>query len=229
VEALSAAPGLLLVTRFDRLVAYESEFQPPPGGIDSAVTPSDIAHGRRVVLGGVVGPDARAKVKRVRFQSDRAPFGRFGRGPQAAVAPDGYFETKARPDRNTRYRATAPGATSSKTFVAYVYPRASFRARPSGRRVAVTVSLRTAADVRLAGRRAFVYYGRGSGSTMRRIGSTRLRGAGRGRASGTFTFSGIRSPGARDFVVSCVPGQAKLGLGRNDNFARRCGRSTNRF
>jgi hypothetical protein len=155
---------------------------------------------------------------------DRAPFGRRWRRDGAlTMRPDGGFTGVGRPQRNTRIRVRVGGVVARAGTV-YVYPRVKFRIRGvSPSHFSIRVRVRGPRGVRLGGRRAVIYLGRRSVKRLYRIASARLRRTGRGRATASVTRRRLRRVGRRDFVVMCVPRQHRLGMGRADVLARRCG------
>jgi hypothetical protein len=221
IPATAAGPGLLLVSSGTSVSAYESVFKPAPNGIDIGADRFDAPAGGRVAIGGVLGSSLRGRQPPVVIQAGRWRRGRFGRVGQVQPERDGYFSAAGQLRRNTRYRATAAGATS-RSITIYAYPRFGFgRARPAGRKIRVTMRVR-APGVRFGGRRLFLYYDRrGDNRGLRRLAGGRLRG--RSRARAILRFRPLRRAGRRDVVLACVRGQLKMRLGRPSPLTRRCG------
>lgn len=222
---LSAAPGLLLVTTPSRIVAYQSVYRPAPRGVAWNATTSDVAYRSPFGVQGVIGAALRGPGARVRIDYDGYPYGGWSQVTVRRVEPDGFFAATIRQSVNTRYRIVAGGARS-RSLTVYAFPRLHVAFHRAGANaIRLVFGLTTARDVRLAGRRAFVYLGRVRARRFDRLGSTRLQARGSGRTAGLVKFPAIRSVGSRDFVTVCVPRQYRLGLGRRDRLARSCGRA----
>lgn len=228
---LGAAPDLLLVARGKSLTAYENAFTPPPGGIDVGATDFDPFIGQTLEVGGLLGRDLRARVPQVVIEGDRAPFGkRFRRLARARPNEDGFFTASLKPDRNLRVRVRA-GSVRSQTMRIAVIPRYRFAFRAlgtTGRRVRVRFTIRGPRDVRLTGRRAYVYLGRMARRRYQRLGASRVRTVRRGRSAGAITIPLVTS-GEKDIITLCIPGQVRLGLGPADVLTRRCGARSVRY
>ena len=78
--------------------------------------------------------------------------------------------------------------------------------------------------MRAGGRRLFAYVGRRSTRRYERLGSARLRRAGRGRFVATMRFRRPSRTGRRDVLAVCVRGLARAGWGYPDAFERGCGK-----
>ena len=223
---LTAAPGVLIVNGRGRMTAYESFFSPPPGGIEVAVARIDVLTGATVRIAGQAGAERRTG--RVAIEVDRAGRGGYRTVARPAVRPDGSFSARVRADRNLRLRAVKDGVRARPVTV-FVYPRLRFRVRQAGGRAIATVTMTGARDVRLAGRRLVLYLGRRHAKRYQRLGSAQLRSAGRGKGIASVSFTPLRRVGGKDFLTACVPGQARLGLGRSYDLARHCGAASVRF
>jgi hypothetical protein len=84
--------------------------------------------------------------------------------------------------------------------------------------------MRADSHFRPAGRRLVFYFGRARDRRYVRLGSGRMRQAGRGVAKGSVGFRLLRRVRSKDTIAFCVRGLPRLGYGRNDGFQRRCGR-----
>jgi hypothetical protein len=227
---LAVAPGLLLVPTQHRLTALESVYRPNERGIAFGLSLADVRYRERTYPQGVVGTGLRTKGARVRLEWSEFPYRRWHRNVTTPVQDDGFFAFVSRDDVNTRFRVRSGGAVSA-VRTAYTWPRVSYKARrPAPNRIRLTIRMRTARRIRLAGRRATLYLGRGRTGSLTRLGSsTTLRGSGGGRGVGVVSFRALRHVGKRDFLTACVRGQARLGIGRANRFTRRCGARRIRF
>jgi outer membrane protein assembly factor BamB len=228
-DQVAVAPGLLLIPRGRRLVAFQSYFRPAPDGIAFAPGAFELEYGRRTFADGVIGANLRGPNAQVRIEWDEHPFRGFTRGASGTTAPDGYFDYTLKPDLNVRLRFRSGNAVSAVRTV-YVYPRTRFKfKRPSRNSVRALISFRNVGRVNLGGRRASLYIARIKQKRFDRLGSATVRRQGRGRSALTVGFRALRHVGKRDYLAVCVKGQARLGLGRPDRFTRGCGKRRIRF
>jgi outer membrane protein assembly factor BamB len=222
-DRVAIAPGLLLIPRGRRLVAFQSYFRPAPNGIAFEPYEFDLPWGHRTDVDGVIGANLRGPSARVRIEYDEHPFRGFTAGASGPTAPDGYFLWTVRPDLNLRLRFRSGNAVSAVRTV-YVYPRTRWKfRRPSRNRVRAVISFSNVRSVNLGGRRASLYVVRLKQRRFDRLGSSKVRRKGRGRSAVTIAFNALRHVGRRDYLAICVKGQTRLGLGRPDRFMRRCG------
>lgn len=167
---------------------------------------------------------------RTRLEVDRFPFGGGFRpqGRERDTRTDGRYVHSARVDRNTRVRVVTSDGRRSRTATIWTYPRIRFSVRQVAGRVRVRLRVRAGRDVRFGGRRTAFYIVRTRQRRLVRLDAARLGGR-RGRGRATFRFRPLDRVGRRDFVVACVRGAHRLGLGRADVLSRRCGARTLRF
>jgi outer membrane protein assembly factor BamB len=233
-----AAAGNTLVVAWDgRVTAYtpgpdapgvDDPDKPSGAGESLTLTPSRklTAFGHPVELtgkmegpnGGLSGP--------VEIQADPWPYGAWEHRKTVYSDTFGEFRTKVRPDRNTRYRAV-----HSETYPALVSPVRQvysdffehFTVRALGRRsVRVGITVRGPRDLRLAGRRIYVYHYRRHASFARRIGALRLHRHGRGAG----TRAVLHTPPLRrtDLFFTCLRERHDDGFGKPNKALARCGR-----
>lgn len=202
---LGAAPDLLLVAGGGRLTAFETLFTPGPRGIDVGITRRRPFVGQRIGVAGLLGSELRGRVPAVVVEGDRAPFGRrFRELGRVRSGEDGFFSGSLKPDRNVRLRVRA-GGTVTRPVTVWVLPRYAFRFRAVGHRVRIRFRVRGAHDVRLAGRRAYVYLGRMHARRYERLGSARMHRVARGRAAGAVLVRPPRNVGDRTSSRSASP------------------------
>ena len=224
--SLAVAPGLLLASGAGRLTAWESFYNPGPKAIEIGPRRGGAVSGTRSFVGGVVGSALRAGTATLEY--DEWPFGRWRRDARGTIAADGWIGFRVKVRRNIRFRIRAGGRRSNVATI-YAYPRIGYRFRAAGTRVMTIATVRHPRDMRLAGRRAVLYLGRRASRRYQRLGTVALQPAGRAASRASFVHPPPRNVGSRDFVVVCIPGQARLGLGPNVGLTRRCGRRSIRF
>jgi outer membrane protein assembly factor BamB len=226
--ALALAPGLLLVAAGNKLVAYDSLFRPKPEGIDLGADSFDVEYGVRNAVGGLLGTSLRTARRRVTLQWDEPPYGRWRKLATGGVDIDGWSAFNVRTEKNTRFRAVTPGGHVSDVVTVYTYPRFRIKvSRGKGRainHIQGAVRLTVARGTRLGGRRVFLYLNRVHRHYMSRLGSARLGATGPGRTRAVVPFHALSTFSNDDYFVVCVPRQWRLGLGRHDKTAARCGR-----
>lgn len=219
--SLVADDGVLVVPASGDLFALRSAIRPGPGTIGVRLSLTDFLIGGLTRLDGRLGDELAGE--RVQLEVDPYPYGRFRTAGSSSVDPgDRTFRfRRLRPDRNTRYRVRAVGApTASPVVKAYVVPRLRLSVRDTGRVFHARARVRGAAGVRLGGRRLVVYAARLRKRVYERLGSARLRPAGRSRASAVLSLRRVRF-GPGDRVAFCISGLR--GMGRSDRLTRRCG------
>ncbi len=133
--------------------------------------------GRRVRLRGRLARTVAAVGGvQVVVERDAWPFdGRWKRAAAGITAADGSFALRARPRRNTRYRALAAGLTSGAETV-WADLGVRFRRRNlGGRRFRETLLLSGPRSIRVRARRIHLYVVRAGATRARRRASPRLR------------------------------------------------------
>jgi outer membrane protein assembly factor BamB len=224
VSPLAVAPGLLLVPRGERLVAFESVYRPKPDGIAIALARNVLVYGKRTVAAGLLGRNLRGPHARVRLVWDLAPFGRFKKDKPGPPYADGFFTYNMHPARNLRFRFSSGGHASAVRRI-WVYPRVKYHfKRPLPNRIRATLTFRNARSIHLGGRPAALYLVRTKRRSFTLLAGARTVQRGRGFAAATFFFNAIRHVHKHDYLAVCVRGQTRLGLGRPDRFFRHCGR-----
>jgi outer membrane protein assembly factor BamB len=228
---LAAAPGMVLVGLPESLTAYESVYRPAPGGVAWAPERRFVEYRDWIGFEGVAGTALRAPGSRATLEFDEHPYGRWRRLTSAPLAPDGSFDGRMAPERNTRLRVRV-GAAASPPLTVYAYPRPTYRTR-RGRgaavnRITTTMTLRFDPALRLAGRRVYLYIGRVALNRLDRIAAATLRARGPGRAVAVFRFPALHRVGARDFADFCIPRLWRLGMGPYNSLTRRCGAARQR-
>lgn len=216
--AVSAGAGHVFVAAANRLIALEPVLKPPPDGADIAVTATDVLIGKRFKVAGNAGEAIRASTPKLDLLR--------GRRKQASnrVRGDGaaYFRLKVR--RNTKLAIGVPGGKRGTPLRVYAYPRFGFRFRALSPRAAVAiVSVKKAPARRIRGLRLFLYLNRDDRGNLRRIGSAKLRPAGKRVARARVRFRRLSDAGRNDRIFACVRGIERRGFGRRDVIARRCG------
>jgi outer membrane protein assembly factor BamB len=222
VTRLAVAPGLLIVARNGRVSAWSSVLRPAPRAVDTYAEPSDITSDASTSLVGVAGRELRTPGQQVVVEGAIGR-GRFGRISSLPLSPDGGFSAGVRLRRNARLRAIVGGVPSAPVRV-YVEPQVTIgKPRAASRRLLrVNVSVK-AVGARLAGRRFVLYLARDKARRLDRVATGRLRRSGKHRTRATLVFAPLRRVGKKDVLTFCIPGQAKLGLGRPSALNRRCG------
>lgn len=232
-----AAAGSSLVVSWDgRVTAFAPGADTP--GVDDPDKPSGAGakltlkasrkltvFGRALELSGrLEGPNGGFSGA-VEIQADPWPYGSFEH-LKTVPASYGDFKTTVRPDRNTLYRAvhtgTNPGLQSATREVfSDFFENFTVRAR-SRRSVLIQIAVAGPRDLKLAGRRIFVYHYRRHARAALRIGALRLRGNGRGARAKAV----LRTPSLRqsDLFFTCLRERRDDGFGRPNKSLRRCGR-----
>jgi hypothetical protein len=232
-----AAAGNSLVVSWDgRVTAYapgadtpgvDDPDKPSGAGVTLTLTPSDkqTVFGRPVVLTGKMESLNSGLSGPVEIQADPWPYGSWDH-LKTVHASYGDFTTRVRPDRNTRYRAvhtgTYPTLESAPREVFSDFAE-HFTIRALSRRsVRVRISVAGPPDLRLAGRRIFVYHYRRGARTALRIGAPRLRRQG----GGAHVKAVLRTPSLRqsDLFFTCLRERRNDGFGKPNKALRRCGR-----
>ncbi|MDQ3936370.1 MAG: PQQ-binding-like beta-propeller repeat protein, partial [Actinomycetota bacterium] len=220
----AGSPGVLVASGGQRLTAFRSLLRPDPGGIDAAVTVNDVLVGNEGEVAGAAGRTFRESRPILEVEADPYPYGRFRpAGRSGPVNADGTTFFHPRPTRNTRYRMRAQGVPgTTRAVTVYAYPRAGVKSRfVSGRHVRMTVRLRGGRDFRVGSRRFVLYLGRPYKRRYYRLGTARIRQAGRSSAVARVTFTFPREFSDLDVFAWCVPGLRAWG--RRDALSRRCG------
>jgi outer membrane protein assembly factor BamB len=157
-----------------------------------------------------------------------------GRGPWTAVRqsqplPDGRFAFEHRPRRNTSYRVVMTSARPVVSGAFRVLAGLTFGARyvlyPGG---TVIGRLRVSGprEVRLGGKRMYVYLFRRGARRVVRVASGRLRRSGRGRTFRARVRFRVSDPRRSDRLLACYRERRDDGFGRHDRSLRLCGRRT---
>jgi len=220
---ISAGAGRLLVAEAGRLTAFAPVLTPPPAGIAVAASGFDVPVGERISIVGGVGSELRDSRPAVTLTAN-PKISRTQQTVADQTLEDGTAYFRGRVRSNTRYTVRTGGASDS--FVAYAYPR--------GRITTVRGVSRTAAIVRgrfkdvvakrLRGERLVAYYGSPKGGRNTRLGTAKLRPAGKGAVEATVRFRIPRGLRPEDLITICIRDLPKLGYGRNVGLARRCGK-----
>jgi outer membrane protein assembly factor BamB len=227
---LAAAQGSIAVPVRDWLHVLGSALAPPPDGADIGVYDPYPVFGRRVKLAAAAGRNLRGSRPELLLQHDAYPYGRWRDGARVQARPDGVAEYRFAPTRNTRFRARTPSGAVSRETTAFVYPAVNFRFAAAGPRHArVSFSVRGPRDIRLGGRRIFLYLNRAKSTRLTRLASATLRATGRGRARAVGTFRRLNRLGRKDFFYYCIRDIERQGFGERDRFARTCGARSTRF
>ena len=145
------------------------------GGVQAALTldpdREDVLVGRRVTLSGTGAPGVAVAV-----DADPWPFdGRWKRLRGMTTAADGSFSVRARPQRNTRYRARAAGQTSPEAVVYADLGTRQARGSWGGRTFRSHLWIELPRAARLPTRRVHFYVVRAGRNVARHEGSARLR------------------------------------------------------
>lgn len=223
---LGAGAGMVVLPTNGGVVAYESVYRPAPSGIAWAPKEQYVEYRTPFRYEGVVGTDLRVPGGQVTLEYDQHPYGGWRPFGTASLAGDGFFSGVVRTSRNTRFRVRGGRAVGPPVTV-FTFPRLGLRPR-RGRGQAFntiieTVTLRFDPALRLAGRRLHLYLARADIDRLDRLGSATLRSRGRGRAVAVVRYPALRGLRPRDFVLPCIPGMWRLGLGPRDAVTRRCG------
>jgi outer membrane protein assembly factor BamB len=224
---LAAAQGTLVVPVRGTLHALGSLLSPPPRGVDAVALNPYTVFAQRFELAAGVGRELRDGRPRVRIEFDRYPYRRWTAGSAHQTRPEGVAYFDSRPTRNTRFRARLESDPRivSPTVYAYVYPRIGVSIRAvSASYARVAFRVRGPKEIRLGGKRIFLYLLRHGSSRLVRLAGATLRSTGRGRAAASARFRRYSGAHPADDVYYCVRGIENQGFGKRDRFARGCGR-----
>jgi hypothetical protein len=224
---LAVAPGLLLVATHAKVIAYESYFKPAADGIRMGYGGQEAVAGGKVFLGGVLGTRMRASKPAITFESAGWRGGTFRAFFHAPPTRDGGFAITTKIDRNVRLRAHLGNAVSN-VITAYAWPRVAYGKPHAAGRTHISIGMTVRSPgVSIKGQTLVMYFVRGRSRHYTRLGSGRLRGAGKGgRTRTTITFKGVNRASDDDYLVVCLPRGLKLGLGRPSKLTRSCGART---
>jgi outer membrane protein assembly factor BamB len=234
---LAAAGDTLVVSAQGRVVGYspgsdtpgvDDPDKPPANGGTITLKPSSrfTVYRRPVLLSGAMRNRNGGIEGRVEILSDPWPYGGFSHLRYVAADSLGEFRLTVRPARNTRYRAvfsgTNPGLASRLRQVYSDYDEHFTVIGLSPRRVRVRIRLEGPPDLRLAGRRIYVYFFRRHARASLKIGTLRLRRHGRSAR----VTAVLRTPPLRrsDLFYTCMRETKDDGFGRFDPRLRGCGR-----
>jgi outer membrane protein assembly factor BamB len=157
--------------------------------------------------------------RRTRVEADEQPFrGDFRTLVAGATDAAGKFGHRVRLTRNARIRVVADDGRTTASETVFVYPRMRLSITQRGGLVRARTRIGAPKDVRLSRRSAALYLGRRGSRRLRRLDAARVVGR---RA--TFVFAPLRRVSRRAFVVPCLRGAHRLGMGRADVLSRRCG------
>jgi outer membrane protein assembly factor BamB len=190
----------------------------------------DVLAGGRVTLGGTLaGTPAVAGVP-VAVDADPWPFdGRWRRARNTTTAADGSFSVRARPRRNTRYRALAAGLTSPVAVV-YADLRTSLRRSSwAGSTFRSHLTIRVPRGARLPTRRAHFYVSRAGRNVARHEGSARLRRVRPHVFKAVETLPWLAGPKRATDVLACYRERTPDAWGRVHGLDPKCGRQRLRF
>ncbi len=183
---------------------------------------SDVLAGRRVRLTGQLSNVPSVAGVGVRVEADAWPFdGRWERVADVTTGPDGSYALRARPLRNTRYRAQGGGLTSGAPTV-YAELTARFRRtdRP-GRAFREQVTISGPHGTKLRATREHFYVVRAHGRVARRQASVRLRRVRPGVYRAAATLRALRR--GRTTVLACYRERTPDPWGRARALDARCG------
>ena len=128
------------------------------------------------IVGSVRDGDQPQPGQPVELQADPYPFGRFTHAAFGMSGENGSYSFTVAPDRNTRYRVVATGATASLRVLVDEIVRVRTRPLPLGR-VRVSVRSRHPGDLRWGARRAYWFVSQGR-ERFRRLAITSTRQSG---------------------------------------------------
>lgn len=233
---MAAAGDTLVVASHGRVTAFAPGADTPgvddpdkPSGVglelSLAFKPKSTVFGRAVQLEGRFTGRGGGSDGKVELQADPWPYGTW-ENRRKVESFGGFIRTTVRPDRNTRYRlvldSTAPPVVSpTRQVFTNFFEHFTVRGR-SRRSVSVRITLRGPRDLKLAGRRIFVYHYRRHARSAVRIGALRLRR--RGRAA--FARGALHTPPLRssDLFFTCLREPRDDGFGKPARALRFCGR-----
>jgi outer membrane protein assembly factor BamB len=183
---------------------------------------SDVLAGRRVALSGRLSNVPSVAGVAVRVEADPWPFdGRWKHVADVTTGPDGSYALRARPLRNTRYRAQGGGLASGVPTV-YAELAADFRRtdRP-GRAFREQVTISGPRGTKLRATREHFYVVRARGRVARRQASVRLRRVRPGVYRAAATLRALRR--GRTTVIACYRERTPDPWGRAGALDARCG------
>jgi hypothetical protein len=178
--------------------------------------------GHRVGLSGQLSNVPSVAGVAVRVEADPWPFdGRWKRVADVTTGPDGGYALRARPLRNTRYRALGGGLTSDAPVV-YAELTARFRRtdRP-GRAFREQVTISGPRGTQLHAGREHFYIVRARGRVARRQASVPLRRVRPGVYRAAATLRALK--GGRTVVLACYRERTPDPWGRAAALDARCG------
>jgi outer membrane protein assembly factor BamB len=233
---MAAGGGSLVVAWDGRVTAYSPGPDAPgvddpdkPSGAGIALSiklaPKRTAFGHPVLLTGTMRGSNGGLSGPVEIQADPWPYGSWEH-LKTVHSDYGDFTTKVRPDRNTRYRAVHTGTnpalqSATREVFSDFFEHFTVRAL-STQSVRIRIRVAGPPDLRLAGRRIYVYHFHRRAPFSRRIGVLRLRRHGSGaRAAGRLHTPRLRRD---DLFFTCIRERHDDGFGRWDTSLRRCGR-----
>ena len=182
------------------------------------------ADGGKIFLGGVLGSSMRAAKPDITFEAAGWRGGAFRKFFTDKPTRDGGFGITSTLSRNTRFRARVGDAVSN-VITAYAWPHIRYgKPHYQGRtHISIGMTVRSP-GVSVRGHTLVMYIERAKKKRMTRLGSARLRAAGRGgRTRATIHFKALRKVGRKDYLLVCIQNGLSLGLGRPTQLTRHCG------
>jgi hypothetical protein len=223
---LAAAQGSIAVPVRDYLHVLGSALAPASDGVGIVVEQPFLVTGQRALLSAAVGRNLRSNPPKVRLEFDRYPYGGWRRASEKTPRAEGVADFTYRPTRNTRFRAVnaANAKSVSEAVTAYAYPRINTSFREVGyKRGRINFSVRGPSDIRLGGRRIFLYLNRAGSSRLTRLAGATLSTTGRGRAKASAVFLRPKRIGDKDLTYFCIRAIESQGFGYRDRLAKTCG------
>ncbi|HEV2813080.1 MAG TPA: PQQ-binding-like beta-propeller repeat protein [Solirubrobacteraceae bacterium] len=223
----AAGEGIVVVPHGNQLTALAplARARPEPIEVKLSKRP-DVEAGSWFGLSGTTGSVLAAS--RTTLEANVHPFRGFRRVKEDATEATGLYRHSLPVRRNTRLRVVTADGRVSRPVSVYVYPRIRLFVSQRGGLVRARMRVLSVPRIRaLRGRRVALYLGRRGSRRLARIDAARL---GRGR-SATFVFRPLPRSRVtrRAYLLACVAGAHRLGLGRADVLSRRCGRRVIRF
>jgi outer membrane protein assembly factor BamB len=219
-----AGAGVVVIPHERELFTIAPAARAPAAPLKARARQDVISYGHRVVVTGRLGSEF-GGVTPLSVAADGWGRGGFRPRDAAPTESDGTFRFSARPARFTRYRFDAVGAAAPKVVRVWVLPRFAeriTRGRSDPNAITSRVRVRVPREVRARGRLLALYVWRAKARRNVRVATGRLHGR-RGRFAATLRFRALRT-GRRDYLLYCVAGLDRQGMGGGIRLDRRCGR-----
>lgn len=228
-DAAPGAGGGLIVVPYGRQLVALSPVATAPA--DPVIM---TASRRRDRLAGAKLPltidTGRQFVRRVVVEGDEAPIGRGGYRPIKTVtvdSADGRLRLDPTALSNVRLRVRPlDGGVPSKTATYFVYPKLTFKISRSGGKVVVPISARGRG---VGGLTVAMFVIRPDSRSGKRLAQQTLDTTGPADGSATLRFAPLKHVTKADYLVACVVGADRHGLGRRDFLALHCAQSSFRY